>query len=389
MGACKEQNNKTKLENDNNRDFKSRVIKPDNEGSSMDKSALINTACSDLLSYGLWGTKTKIKNQIKKYIFRKPTEVEDLIFWPTGFLAAGLWSSRQSADSSLRQKIDISLSDYFTRWDKKRGPISYLDDLLAGETFLAVYEEYDRSGTDNGIIGSRNAEQYRKAIERLAEYALLYPGDAMGSLPYRANQKNDHIYVDAIGMICPFLYEYGNFFHNNKHMELSVKQIVNFLAYGMDGSTGLPYHGYAMHTTYKYGIVGWGRAVGWLLRGMAGCMVTEYGLERLKDSYIALVDTALSYQRKDGYFSWQLQAADGPADTSATGMICAAVKRGIDLGILADLKYDSALQAGTNAIEKSTRAGVVYDCSGECEGFGRYPQTYGAYPWALGPALML
>ena len=355
----------------------------------MDKVALINTACNELLSYGLWDTKTKIKNGIKKYLLRKPTDVEDLVFWPTGFLAAGLWSSRQSVDSSLRQTIDKSLADYFGRWDKRRSRIFYLDDLLAGETFLAIYEEYNRSGVNSSIIDSDHVGQYRRAIEKLAEYAMAYPVDETGSLPYRANQKNGQIYVDAIGMVCPFLYEYGRFFNKNEYMELSVRQIVNFLAYGMDGSTGLPYHGYSMQSTYKYGIVGWGRAVGWLLRGMAGCMVTEYGIERLKDSYIGLVDTALSYQHKDGYFSWQLQAADGPVDTSAVGMICAAVKRGMDLGILTDSKYNSALQEGINAIEKSTRDGMVYDCSGECEGFGRYPQIYGAYPWALGPALML
>ena len=118
-------------------------------------------------------------------------------------------------------------------------------------------------------------------------------------------------------------------------------------------------------------------------------MATAYGAERLTDSYVGIVDAALMYQRKDGYFSWQLQALEGPADTSATGMICAALKKGIALGILQDQKYEQALQAGRNAVEKSIKDGRVYDCSGECEGFGQYPQRYGAYPWALGAALML
>lgn len=353
----------------------------------MDKAALIDTACDELLTYGLWDTKTKAKRWIKKNIFRKPVDVEDLIFWPTGLLAVGLWDCRQKADLATRQKIDLSLSAYFTRWDKRRNPVSYLDDLLAGEAFLAAYEEYTRNQTESSIVDENNKEQYRRALEKLAEYALSYPTDEMGSFPYRARHKTGHVYVDSIGQTCPFLYEYGRIFKKNECMEFAVKQIANFAAYGMDGATGLPYHGYEMRTTCKYGIIGWGRAVGWLLRGMAGCMTTGYGVERLKDFYIGLTDTVLTYQREDGYFSWQLQAVDGPVDTSATGMICAALKQGIGLGILTGSMYGHALQTGINAMEKSIKGGRVYDCSGECEGFGQYPQRYDAYPWALGPAL--
>lgn len=355
----------------------------------MDKPDLINTACDELLTYGLWDVKTKVKRQIKKHVFRKPVNAEDFVFWPTGLLAVGLWNCRQEADPPQQQKIELSLLSYFARWEKKKNPISNIDDLIAGEVFLAVYEEYCRNKAENNIINNENEERFRKSADKLAEYVLDYPRDEVGSLPYRANHKNGHIFADGIGMICPFLCEYGSFFDRDECIELAVKQIVNFLAYGMDGSTGLPYHGYAMQTACKYGIIGWGRAVGWLLRGMTGCMITEYGLERLKDSFIRLMNTVIVYQRKDGYFSWQLQAVDGPADTSATAMICVALKQGIELGILEDSKYEKTLHVGKNAIEKSIRNGRVYNCSGECEGFGQYPQRYGAYPWALGPTLML
>ena len=87
------------------------------------------------------------------------------------------------------------------------------------------------------------------------------------------------------------------------------------------------------------------------------------------------------------FFSWQLEAVEGPADTSATGMICVGLKQGIAAGVLAGEKYENALTAGSHALERSVRDGRVYRCSGECEGFSRYPQCYGAYPWSLGPAL--
>lgn len=375
----------------------------DKSNGKVNKDALAETACRELLTYGLWDARTKLKRRIKKYLFRQQIAPEDLIFWTTGIVAAGLWQYRQEvcgnvagstderaqSSAGMTEQIENVLGAYYDRWIDKGCPIAYPDDLLAGEALLSVYEEYSVNGQSNGMVNDRNADSYRNAIEKLASYGMDYPTDEMGSLLYRAAQNNGYVFVDSVGLVCPFLYRYGAVYDKTDAMELAVKQIVNFLAYGMDGATGLPYHGYVMRTVCKYGIIGWGRAVGWLLRGMTGCMITEYGAERLRSSYVKLTDTVLGYQRQDGYFSWQLQAADGPADTSATGIICTALKRGIELGVLTEEKYIQALQSGIKAINKSVRDGRVYDCSGECEGFGQYPQRYGAYPWALGPALML
>lgn len=365
------------------------------------KKDLIDTACKELLTYGLWDGKTRCKRFVKKYIFRKSTAVEDLIFWPTGLLADGLYHCLQETKKMqetqeiqeqqkvLYEKMETALAAYFGRWQKKGCPVTFLDDLLAGEVFLKIYEEYKKTSQENGMIGADNVEKYRQAVEKLADYAFAYPTDETGSFPYRANQQNGYVFVDAIGLTCPFLYEYGKAFDKTESMELAVKQIANFLAYGMDAATGLPYHGYDVASGTKYGIIGWGRAVGWLLRGMTGCMTTDYGAGLLRESYLALVDAVIAYQRKDGYFSWQLQAIEGPADTSATGMICVALKEGIRLGFLQGEVYTQALEKGIRAMGKSTRNGKVYDCSGECEGFSQYPQRYGAYVWALATALVV
>lgn len=383
----------------------SEVLEIDKKGFS--KTDLIHTACKELLTYGLWDGKTRCKRFVKKYIFRRPTAVEDLIFWPTGLLATGLLNclhELQAVDAAeseaiialpqtererLQTQIEVSLTAYFARWQKQGCPVTFLDDLLAGEVFLKIYEEYQRNKKENAMIGAGNAEMYLQAIEKLATYVHAYPTDETGSFPYRANQQNGYVFVDSIGLTCPFLYEYGRTFGKKESMELAAKQIANFLAYGMDSATGLPYHGYDVVSGTKYGIIGWGRAVGWLLRGMTGCMTTDYGTELLREPYLALLDAVISYQRKDGYFSWQLQTMEGPADTSATGMICVALQEGIQRGFLQGESYTQVLEKGIHAMRKSIKNGKVYDCSGECEGFSQYPQRYGAYPWALGMALAL
>jgi rhamnogalacturonyl hydrolase YesR len=342
---------------------------------------LIESACKDLLTYGVWDGRTRVKRFFKKNILRRETTAEDVIFWPTGMLAKGLWKCREEQP----EKIDETLAAYFIRWQKKGMPICYLDDLLAGETILAVYEEL-KQREDTSYAGLTK-EKCEEALEKLSSFAMHYPTNENGSFPYRAGQKNGYVFVDGIGLACPFLYRYGVVSDGQEYKELAVRQIVNFLAYGMDTASGLPYHGYDVSDGCKYGIIGWGRAVGWLLRGMMACLQDEYGAERLTKPFTDLVDAVLTWQRRDGFFSWQLQAAEGPADTSATGMICGALQQGIALGILTQEQHRQALEDGKSAIERSVKDGRVYQCSGECLDFAQYPQRYGAYPWALGPAL--
>lgn len=360
------------------------------KGKEMDKKRLFEEACQELLTYGVWDGEKKLKYLIRKYLLRQKATPEDLIFWPTGLLAAGLWQYRQEGEEKEKGAlVDFVLTTYYERWIRKRCPILWLDDLLAGETMLELHEAYREKETDKGLLPDEERAQYLQAVHKMADYALSYPTDETGSFLYRAGQDNSYVFVDTIGLACPFLYRYGTVFDRPETMEAAVKQIVNFLAYGMDAGTGLPYHGYSVPEDCKYGIIGWGRAVGWLLRGMSGCMTTQYGADRLHEPYTKLAETVAGYQRKDGYFSWQLQAAEGPADTSATGLICAAIRQGIGLGILDEGVYGQTVQAGRNALEKAEKDGRIYHCSGECEGFGQYPQRYDAYPWSLGPALML
>ncbi len=337
---------------------------------------LIETACEELLTYGLWSDGTRAKRWLKRNVFHKQTVTEDTIFWPTGLLAAGLCQclTQEKVPDTMTEKVKQSLEAYFMRWQKKGCPLVHIDDLLSGEAFLWLCKNEEN-------------EKYRAAVDKMADYALAYPADETGSFFYRSGQE--YIFADSIGQTCPFLYEYGKTFERKECMELAVKQIANFLAYGIDGVTGLPYHGYEIKTGTKYGIIGWGRAVGWLMRGMMGCMVTQEGIEKLRKPFVDLAESVIAYQRKDGYFSWQLQALEGPADTSATGMICAALQEGLRREILQGEAYELACKRGRQAMNKSTKNGRVYDCSGECMGFAQYPQTYGAYPWALGTALVL
>ena len=372
----------------------------------MDKTLLIENACTELMAYGVPDRKMQLKRFVKKYMLGRKAAPKDMIFWPTGLLAEGLWHCRtelalqcgkgwkkESFDVELAQgqvrQIESVLEAYFDRWRKKGMPLYFLDDLVAGETFLEQYLSRSADKEQASWQQDTRTRQYREAVDKMASFAMEYAKDETGSLLYRAKQRNGYVFADMLGLVCPFLYRYGMAFDRQECMELALKQIANFLAFGMDGESGLPYHGYDMAEGCKYGIIGWGRAVGWTLRGMSGCFLSDYGRERLRTPFVRLMDTVLAYQRSAGAFSWPLQALEGPLDTSVTGMICTALKEGIELKILVGDNYRQALGRGKDSLARSIHEGKVYDCSGECEGFAQYPQRYGAYPWALGPALMI
>ena len=84
----------------------------------------------------------------------------------------------------------------------------------------------------------------------------------------------------------------------------------------MDEASGLPYHGFDSDTGVKYGIIGWGRAVGWLMSGISE------SLAYLPEKHRSLVSCGTifkscpllwwGFRREDGSFPWQPQARDGP-----------------------------------------------------------------------------
>ena len=168
-------------------------------------------------------------------------------------------------------------------------------------------------------------EKYKKAAENMLDFLEHHERDEAGSFFYRPRQKNGYIFADMVGMVCPFLSKYSSTYGNKNAMNMAVTQIQNFIGYGMDGKTGLPYHGYQYESGVKYGIIGWGRAVGWLMLGMSGTLAyldeRDAGYEVIKQTYRRLVDKVEAYQLEGGLYSWQLGAKDGPVDTSATGMI--------------------------------------------------------------------
>lgn len=349
-------------------------------------SKLIEETKYELFHYPKTTKKQDVKYAIKRLLRPGSTPKRDSFFWTHALLTQVL----ESAD-----EVE-TLKKYYALWIENGLPISNVDNIMNGYSLLYVYE---KTGED----------RYKQAADRLYQWICNYAKEVGNPLPYRKHHST-HVYVDGLGMIVPFLCRYGVMFQIQEAIQLGTKQILDFLKYGIDKSTGLPYHGYDTKTKVKQGIIGWGRAVGWLMLSIADSL--EYlpegeEKEELKNAFDKLTEAAFRYFREDGYFSWQLSAIEGPKDTSATAMIGYAVKK---VYVVLDnemeqkignaeanavtliketekknLRLEEIMERLQNALLTSYKNGNIYDCSGECEGFSQYPQIYGAYPWSLGP----
>ena len=335
-------------------------------------SALIEETKYELFHYPLYTKKQDLKYLVKRVLKPKDTPKRDSFFWSHAMLAQALEEAGEVE----------TLIQYFDAWIEKGLPIVNLDNIMNGYSLLYVHEK-------TGDV------KYKQAAEQLYQWISEY-GKQMGNpMPYRKHHPN-HVYVDGLGMVVPFLCRYGAMFKKREAIDLAVAQVRDFLSYGMDNTTGLPYHGYDTKTKEKQGIIGWGRAVGWLMLALADSIeyIPDEDAGELMHKFTLISDAALKYLREDGYFSWQLSAMEGPRDTSATAMIGYALKKSVSFDLNSQKKNSreektekEAFVKIESAILNSCKEGKIYDCSGECDGFSQYPQRYGAYPRSLGPGL--
>ena len=363
-----------------------------------------------LLNYPAKDLKFKVKNWAKK-VLKRSYAPNDMIFWPNGLLTRGL---------RIAGKSDKLLKDYFDLWIAKGMPVKVVDDVIAGETLVYLYHK-------------TGEEKYRKAADKIYEFLKDSRKDEFGSLIYRPSQSNNYVLADMVGMVCPFLCLYGEVFEVHEANKLAETQIINFLRFGMDEKTGLPYHGYEAHHTVSalyadaLGIVGWGRAVGWLMEGMGYYL--GHSREAMYDSiseddglssatskddglssatsdtgeksgymyvlkeYEKLALKVLDYAQVDGLFGWEIIGGRAHVDTSGSAMIYESMQEVLlgDVPAEDDIKarMKEAVTVGCNALKNKIDNGIVKDTEGESLDFGMYPQKYGCYPWGQGTVLAL
>lgn len=378
----------------------------------MERNALADAAVGQINGYPYITGKEQLKRLIREKLLKQKLAPADHFSWPNAMLGEGLLSAFEATGEKAYL---LAVADYLKRWKKEGFRIYYVDNIMNGSLALrieALARKNDGAIPKAGLADDEMAEIYRMCGET-QEACAAWLEQAMrteeGILPYRTHHP-DWLFADTLGMVCPFLCGYGAQRQDEKLLRLGIRQLGQFIERGMDQRSGLPYHGYDEKNGLKYGIIGWGRACGWMMKGLAEGLpwIPDNYEEKkqLQQTFEKLLKDVFAWQRADGGFSWQIEALEGHRDSSAEGMIGAAVLSGIKNGLLftdrngADgaaagkidecatfVESESALKLLLHAAERSVKNNTVTDCSGECRGFAEYPQVFGSYPWGTGSVL--
>ncbi len=325
-----------------------------------------------------------LKNMAKQAMGRNVNE-KDILFWPAGMLLLGM-SDTLSLENSYRpgtpsptiyDRIRDAAGAHVDAWKQGGAQIRYVDDALAGASFLQLF------------LTTGDA-RYRKAADAIASYLMETPKDSEGGIIYAPKHGNDYVLADGIGQTSMFLIRFGRQYMNGMTLGLGVNQLRMFARHGMDKKSGLPYHGYSLQENSKLGILGWGRAIGWLMLGLSeyacGMMPGEGKNPELLDWYNELSERVLGYQRTDGSFSWQVPGMEGHPDSSATGMIIYALARGVRMHVLPE-RYRSQLMTAGSWLLLQTKEGKVGSSLSSCEDIAVHRQVYENNAWGQGAAL--
>ncbi len=388
--------------------------------------------------------KVSLKEQMKdlaKSALGRSVRSKDPMFWPAGMLMLGLVEAREKlasklydevgystdicdadiGDSDIRDtdtarlinEIDAAIMRHVSLWkDGYKSRIDYIDDALAGSALLKLYMQKNHRQFSSAVETGTSDDSVKKQISvdysllpspelsdlckytanKIYEYLLNAPRDPEGTIVYNPGRNAANVFADGVGQTSMFLSLYGKIFDKKEALDLAGTQLLNYMRYGCDERSGLIYHGYSLekdNRVTKKGLLSWGRAAGWLIMGLSEYVIVTCSGDayeedcELRDWYMKLSDTLWSYQREDGCFSWQVQAVNGPVDTSATGMIIYGLANGEASERISEEKVNSAVSGMLGNIS----SGRVINALSSCDDFGVHYQTYGHYPWGQGAIL--
>lgn len=309
------------------------------------------------------------KRMVKAILTGQPVR-RDVIFWPNGLLALGIAdyadigrnnNYQGSCSCPDREEALLVLTNFFQAWMRKGSRVVRIDDCVAGSVLLRLYKE----------LGDK---RYLDAALKIYDFLNAQDKDATGAINYR---KGDPVFADGIGQAAFFLHDVATTINDDEALLLGERQLGLFIDNAVNLDSGLCYHAYMTSegvSAEMLGLLGWGRALGWLMMGM--CKYDSFKEETQK-----LFRRTCRFLNKDGLFSWQVNAPEGPSDTSATAMI---VYSALAVGLSGDPNTAKVISGLVASVAEDGR---LQGAQAECRGAGMYPQSFGYYKFGQGIGL--
>lgn len=286
--------------------------------------------------------------------------------WQKAALILGLLDSKNDGYRKMAQKISRDLLDEHGQWKIK--PVA----VDCGMLSYAV------------LKANSDSEKIKPAMDDSIQIIKSNINDE-GMISYTGGKDNPEMYVDTLGLVCPFLMLYAQVYHEPELEEIVFQQLDLYHRYGLYAETALPNHAFHIKSKMPLGVYGWGRGTAWYLIGLMDSylfMDKELYKSQIKQWLIEAADCYLFFQREDGGFGATLQRAQ-TYDSSATAVM-AWFYAGMN-GICENKKYEAVSDKCISKLMTCTRiTGAIDWCQGDTKGIGIFAQTYDIMPFAQG-----
>lgn len=311
----------------------------------------------------------------------------ELIYsWPEGILAKGLAIADEcSSDVNTFRVLEQYGERYISEKVTDSGHLRFqnIDDAANGDVFIYLYNK-------------TRLPKYKAALDDFADYILRSSEEYKKTIAYRPLLEPNMRLVDTVAFICPFLIKYGVLFNNRNAIDLAVAQLSEFIYYGVDAKSGLPFHSYDLESHGSpVGLIGWGRGCGWLAIAVADVLNSlpeEYSERaKIKEFARAYANTLIKYQRKDGGWGSLLGGSNSRFDSSGTASITYFLIRASPYFVQDTSfhqKLERSIALGRSKLISSVNInGEIDSAQGNCIGLDNMSQRYGPELYSQGMAI--
>lgn len=248
-----------------------------------------------------------------------------------------------------------------------------LDESLS-EQFLGAFPDFLKSpSVDKALLAYVLFKKNQLSKEDLLDFASQLNVDGGHTVPYQ-RALPDIRYVDAIGMLVPFLAACGM-------QDAAIAQLKEYDAALLNGV--IPPHAYDIKRGLPLGVYDWSRGLGWYILG-----ITESShLDGCSEKIVRLAEEMMDFRLPNGGLG-AMFFSPTRIESSGTALLGILFVKAFD--ITGRKEYlDAAFKAEQALMHITRRDGVLDYGQGDTIGIGMYSRRFDILPFAQGMALKL
>ncbi len=216
-----------------------------------------------------------------------------------------------------------------------------------------VLDFYERTGD----------ERYLDAATGEYESLLSFDRTETGGIPHHdpdtAGVKS--LWIDSVYMMCPFFARYGAAADEPDAYDEAVEQLLVHATHLRDDRTGLFRHIWVEEPDHYPQGTFWARGNGWAAAAAADVLERLPDDHPRRDELVELVrdhcEPLLDYQDGSGFWHNLVDDTATPLESSGTLMFAYAFERGVDQGVLDELRFADPASRAVDAVTRTVDEG--------------------------------